>query len=127
MNAQLVKLIMLLTLLCFASSVIGKELIGEFKGSGDKTTGEFEVRAPWVLDWVVSSEFEKSMGLQVDLIDASNGHYLGKVVSTKWISDGARLFNESGRFKFEVTASFANWTFRVEKLRRQEAAAYKPR
>jgi hypothetical protein len=127
MSMNVIRLVVLSTLFCFASSASSKELIKEFKGSGDKTTAEFEVRAPWVLDWVVSSEFEKSMGLQVDLIDASNGHYLGKVVTTKWISDGARLFNESGRFRFEVTASFANWTLRVEKLSRQEAEAYKPR
>ena len=127
MNIRLLKTIVLLTIVFFASSGFGKELISEFKGSGDKTTAEFEVRAPWVLDWVVSSEFEKSMGLQVDLIDASNGHHLGKVLSTKWISDGARLFNESGRFRFEIQGSFANWTLRVEQLSRQEAETYKPR
>ena len=127
MKTHILRLGMLAALLCFALSAHSKELIREFKGSGDKTTAEFEVRAPWVLDWVVSSEFEKSMGLQVDLFDASNGHYLGKAVSTKWISDGARLFSESGRFRFEITAKFANWTLKVEKLSRQEAEAYKPR
>lgn len=127
MKTHILRLGMLAALLCFATGASGKELIREFKGSGDKTTAEFEVRAPWVLDWVVSSEFEKSMGLQIDLVDASNGHYLGKAVSTRWISDGARLFSESGRFRFEITAKFANWTLRVEKLSRQEAEEYKPR
>lgn len=89
MNMKIVRLGALSALLCFSYSAYGKELIREFKGSGSKSTGEFEVSAPWVLDWVVFSDFEKAMGLQVDLFDASNGHYIGKVVTTKWISDGA--------------------------------------
>ena len=127
MNMHLVRLVVLTALCCFASNADSKELINEFKGSSDKTTMEFEVTAPWLLDWNVTGEFQQHMGLQVDLIDSRSGEYLGKVVTTKWVSNGVRLFNESGHFRFKVSSSFANWTLRVEKLSRQEADAYKPK
>ena len=127
MNKYLVYLAVLITSCCFVSSADSKELVREFKGSGNKTTAEFEVTAPWILDWRVTSEFQGGMGLQVDLVDSHSGEYLGKVVLTRWVSNGVRLFDESGRFSFKVSASFADWTLRVEKLSRQEALAYTPK
>ena len=127
MNKQTTRLIMLFVCCCLATTVSGKELLQEFKGSSGRTTPEFEVTAPWVLDWRVTSEFQKSLGFQVDLVDAKSGEYLGKVVTTKWINNGVRLFDQSGRFRFEVSSNFANWTLRVEKLTRQEAESYTPK
>jgi len=127
MNFHNLRLLVFLALWCIASSASSKELIRKFKGSGNKTTGEFEVTAPWILDWRVTAEFQGSMGLHVDLVDSLSGEYLGKVASTKWVSNGVRLFSESGRFRFEVKASFAEWTLIVEKLSRQEAETYTPK
>jgi hypothetical protein len=31
---------------------VGKELIEELKGSESRTTAEFEVKAPWIVDWM---------------------------------------------------------------------------
>ncbi len=127
MNKNLLRKLVILFLCCFVVNAYSKERVVEFKGSGNTTTAEFEVAAPWILDWIVTSEFPESLGLQVDLVDARSGEYLGKAAKTKWVSDGVRMFTESGRFRFNVSSSFANWTLRVEQLSRQEAETYKPK
>lgn len=127
MNKCLLRWVVLLVLCCFVVSTQARQRVAEFQGSGDKTTAEFEVTAPWILDWLVASEFQRSLGLQVNLIDARSGEFLGKAVATKWISNGVRLFNTSGRFRFEVDATFANWRLRVEQLSRAEAETFKPK
>ncbi len=127
MNRLLLRLVVLLVLCCFVVSTQARQRVAEFQGSSDKTTAEFEVTAPWILDWLVASEFQRSLGLQVNLVDARSGEYLGKAVSTKWISNGVRLFNISGRFRFEVDADLANWRLRIEALSRAEAETYQPK
>jgi hypothetical protein len=37
------------------------------------------------------------------------------------------LFDEGGRYHFEVNSSLANWTLRVIELTKQEAATFKPK
>ena len=119
--------LVLVTLCCIASIANGKELVAKFTGSGDKSTGEFEVKAPWIVDWRVTSEFQGQMGLNVNLVDVKTGRHMGKVTSTKWISNGVRLFDEGGHFRFEVNSTFAEWTLIVEELTRAEAEMYTPK
>lgn len=111
-------------LFCFAPNAISKELITEFKGTGSRTTAEFKVTAPWIVDWRTTGDYPGSMALQVDLFSSPRGEYQGKIVSTKWVDNGVRLFSESGRYRFQVSASLINWTLRVEQLSRKEAETY---
>ncbi|MEJ2534764.1 MAG: hypothetical protein P8008_04695, partial [Gammaproteobacteria bacterium] len=37
-------------------TVCAAETVAEFSGSSSRTTAEFEVEAPWLLDWRVSSD-----------------------------------------------------------------------
>ncbi len=127
MKQNMLCLLLCLTLAGFVSDVYSKELVREFTGSGNSTTAEFEVAAPWVLDWRVSGEFTGSLAMQVDLIKSPGSEYVGKVVETKWVSDGVRLFDEGGRYRFKVSSTFANWTLRVVQLSREEAKAYTPK
>jgi hypothetical protein len=128
MNSELFRIVILATLFCFASAASGKELIREFKGSESATTADFEVRAPWITDWRLTGDYPGQMALDVSLIGAATGEYEGKIVTTKYVSDGVRLFNEGGTFRFQVNSTLIKqWTLRVEELSRAEAEAYKPR
>ena len=127
MNRFLFSFAVFAALYFFPPFVDAKELIKEFKGSESATTAEFEIEAPWIVDWRTSGDYPGQMAVQIDLISASSGEYLGKIITTKYVDNGVRLLNESGRFRFQVSSSLANWTIRVEKLTRQEAETYKPK
>ena len=116
-----------LTLLAAGPQADSAELIREFKGRGATTTAEFEVQAPWILDWRVNSEYQKSMKIEVHLVDGVTGFHKGLVLETKYAGNGVRMFNESGRFRFRISATLADWTLKVEQLSREEAKLYTPR
>jgi hypothetical protein len=114
-----------ITVLCFFSfTAHSKELIREFKGTGDKATAEFEVKAPWIVDWRTRGDYPGQMAVEINLVTAPVGEYVGKIVVTKYVDNGVRLFNEGGRYRFQVSASLASWTLRVEQLTRAEAETY---
>jgi len=128
MNRFLVSIALFVTLFCFSSAAVGKELIREFKGSNSKTTVEFEVKAPWIVDWRVTGDYPGQMALNVNLIEQKTGEYVGKIVTTKYVGTGVRLLDEGGIFHFQVDSSLINtWTLRVEQLTKAEAETYKPR
>ena len=107
--------------------VYSKELIQEFKGSESRTTAEFEVKAPWIIDWRTTGDYPGQMGIQVNLQTSPGGEYLGKVMSTKYVDNGVKLFDESGRYRLQVNSTLINWTLRVEQLTSSEAEAYTPK
>jgi len=126
MNRFLNRLVVLALLCCFAGTASSKELIQEFKGSESKTTTEFEVQAPWIVDWRTNGDYPGQMAVEINLLSPT-GEYLGKIARTKYVDDGVRLFNESGHFLLQVNSSLASWTLRVEQLTKEEAEAYKPK
>ena len=102
------------------------ELVRQFSGDRSTQTVEFEVEAPWLIDWRVNSEFPSSMGISVVLLNA-NGAYEGLVVKTKSPGNGVRLVEEGGRYSLKVDATVTNWTIKVEQLTRDEAELYTPK
>jgi hypothetical protein len=126
MKRFLNRLVVLALLCCFAGTASSKELIQEFKGSESKTTSEFEVQAPWIVDWRTNGDYPGQMAVEINLLSPT-GEYLGKIARTKYVDDGVRLFNESGHFMLQVNSSLASWTLRVEQLTSEEAEAYKPK
>jgi hypothetical protein len=127
MNRFLLGFAVFAALCCFSPNASSKELIKEFKGSESSNTAEFEVAAPWIVDWRVTGDYPGQMAVQVNLMDDLHGEYVGKIVTTKYVTNGVRLFNEGGRYHFEVNSSLANWTLRVEELTKQEAETYAPK
>ncbi len=126
MKRFLISFAILATLCCFTGNTFGKELIREFKGTGNKNTAEFEVKAPWIVDWRTRGDYPGQMAVEVNLATVT-GEYVGKIVTTKYVDNGVRLFNEGGTFILKVDASLASWTLRVEQLTRQEAETYMPK
>jgi len=118
---------LLLATIIMGSQAFGAERVSEFRGSRSTDTAEFEVRAPWILDWRVSTEYPGQMAVDISLVDAATGAFQGSVLKTKWPGNGVRLFQESGNFQFKVISNLSEWTLKVEQLTREEAEQYTPR
>ena len=126
MNRFLFHVLVLATAGFFAVTAMGKEVVAEFKGSESITTADFEVRPPWIVDWRVTGDYPGQMALHVDLLSAPTSEYQGKIVTTKYVDDGVKLFlEEGGTFRFQVNSTLIkSWTLRVEELTREEAKLY---
>ena len=119
--------VLVMLLACSMAPAQAEVLIREFSGSRSMDTAEFEVKAPWVADWRVNSDYPNSMGISIVLAEAGSGVHHGRIVKTKSPGNGVRLFDQSGNFRFKVDASVANWTIRVIQLTEEEAQLYTPR
>lgn len=113
-------------LLCAAGSVTAEELVARFSGSASGTTDEFEVHAPWIMEWVVSGHEGQFEVVEIGLIDASTGAYEGITVKSKTAGSGVRLFDKGGNYYFRVSTSLMNWHINVKEISGQEAKEYKP-
>ena len=109
------------------STASAEQVVREFSGSRTMETAEFDVKAPWLIDWRVNSEFEESMGLTIVLLNAPTGTHAGTVMKTKYRGNGLRLIDQSGRFRLKVDAVLANWTIKVIQLTPEEAEDYTPK
>ena len=114
-------------LLLAGMSAVAEELIAEFKGSGNRTTAEFNVRGPWIVDWRINSEYTRMLSFDLDLVDGRTGVLKGSILRTKTLGNGVRLFNDSGSYRFRINGSFIDWHLKVKKLTVAEAALYTPR
>jgi hypothetical protein len=119
----------LLGLLLLASSnpACAEQLVREFSGSRSSSTAEFEVEAPWVLDWRATGDHNSMSAVDVGLFNVSTSTFEGKVLTAKYPGNGVKLFNESGRFYLRVDATLMGWTLKVIQLTKEEAALYTPK
>ena len=108
----------------FASA---EELVAEFKGNGNRTTAEFKVQGPWILDWRINSDYTRMLAFDLDLVDGRTGVLKGNVLRTKNLGNGVRLFNQSGSYRFRINGSFIDWHLKVKKLTPAEAELYTPK
>jgi hypothetical protein len=116
-----------LILLLLSAAAAGEELVVEFNGSGNRTTAEFEVEAPWILDWIINSDYNKMVSFDLDLVDGGTGVLVGNVIRAKALGNGVRMFNTSGTYRFRINASFVRWKLRVKALSPEEAELYTPK
>ena len=114
-------------LLLTLTTVDGKQTVREFRGNDSRTTPEFTVAAPWILDWRLDGDYDQLVALEVTLIEADTGRHVGQVVHTKRKNNGVRLFKQGGTFQFRVSGSLARWTLKVEELTDEEAEYYTPK
>jgi hypothetical protein len=120
-----------LSLAIITSSVDAGQLLREFKGTGNTTTAEFTVESPWIIDWRLDSDYDYRIALDMVLIDAVTGQFVGGIKSgtrnnISARSNGVRLFHTSGRYKIRISSSLARWSIKVEQLTREEAELYTP-
>lgn len=101
--------------------------ITEFEGSASTTTPEFEVEAPWIIDWRAFSDFPQSMFLEISLLDATTGLHQGVVKETRDVGTGVKMFSESGTYKLRIQSDLTRWQVLIKELTEEEAALYKPR
>ena len=127
MSLRLLSVFVFVAATLVATGVQGKELVRKFTGSRSTETAEFEVQAPWLLDWLVNGDYPQMLAVEVSLIDARTGQHAGYVLKTKYKGNGVRLFEEGGRYRMKVDATMANWILKVEQLSREEAEQYTPR
>ncbi len=113
-------------LLAFGSPLYAGEVIERFSGYGSGETAEFEVEAPWIIDWVVNGDYPQMMAIEVALINAASGQHEGFVLKTKEVGNGVRMFEQSGRFRLRVDSAMSRWNFKIEQLTPEEAALYTP-
>ena len=116
-----------LALLLAVVPALAEEVVREFTGSRSTDTAEFEVKAPWLLEWRVSGNFTGSLAIDVALVEAGTGIHQGNVLKTKNTGNGARLFDQSGRFYFRVNSTIAEWSLAVVQLTPEEAEGYTPK
>ena len=116
----------LVAVLCVASAADAKQLVRQFKGSGNTTTATFSVESPWIIDWRLDGDYNSLVALDVTLVDARSGRYVGRVLNIKRKGNGVRLFRTTGRFQLRISSTLANWTLKIEQLTEEEAELYKP-
>ena len=124
---RLVKNALCIMLAVAAHDVAAEQEIGQFSGAASGNTAEFEVRAPWVMDWLVSGEPGQYEVVNIALVNAISGAYEGVALKPKTAGNGVRLFDKGGRFYFRVDASMMNWKIKVIQLSAEEAKQYRPK
>lgn len=108
-------------------SANAEETVREFHGTGSTITSEFDIEAPWILDWIVNGEFENMLAIDIVLLDGKTGRQEGLILHTKRRGNGVKLFNTSGRYKLRIDSTLAKWDLKVTKITEEEAEGYTPR
>ena len=76
---------------------------------------------------MTTGDYPGTGAIDVHLVSSPGGQYIGKVVSTKWIDNGVKLFDESGVYRLKIDSNLVSWSLRVEQLTRKEAETYSPK
>lgn len=121
------RIAMLLGMILIPLGAHAEELIKEFKGNRTTTTLEFDVQAPWIMDWRISGSPSHVTAVDVSLFNAATGMHEGVVLRKKSAGNGVRMFEQSGRFYFRIDAALLDWTLKVIQLTEEEAEAYTPK
>ena len=121
------KLALISVLLIASMSVRAAETVKEFRGTGNTTTAVFTVESPWLLDWRLDGDYDRLVALDVALIEAKTGRYVGRVLHTKRKGNGLKLFNYAGQYQLRISSTLARWTLKVQQIKPEEEKLYTPR
>ena len=103
-------------------------VVREFSGTESVTTQDFEVTAPWIIDWRSNGDFPAMLGFEVSLIDAATGMHVGQVVKiVERAGDGVSLFQKSGRYRLRINSTLARWHIKIEEISAEDAKLYTPK
>jgi hypothetical protein len=127
MKKSAIRLAITLIVSLLASNVQSQKVVAEFSGSTNTTTSEFEVRAPWILDWRITGNYTGSLGFELILLDGKTRMHKGVILRIRRTGDGVKLFQESGTFRFRVSSGLANYHLKVQEISEEDAKLYTPR
>ena len=127
MTIRLIRSILLLALCCPGTAVQSQGVVVEFSGSNNTTTREFEVQAPWIMNWRVTGNYTNSVGFELMLLDGKTRMHKGVILRLRRTGNGVKIFDESGIFRFRISSGLANWHLKVEEITEEEAKLYTPR
>lgn len=109
-----------------AAGAVG--VVREFSGTDSVTTADFEVTAPWIIDWRSNGDFPAMLGFEVSLIDSKTGMHVGQVAKVvERAGNGVSLFGKSGRYRLRINSTLARWHIKVEEISAEDAKLYTPK
>lgn len=108
-------------------NVFAADRVSEFRGKGNMTTSIFRVESPWVLDWRLDGDYDQLVALEITLVEARTGKYVGRVLRTKHKGNGVKLFRSSGLYQLRISSTLARWTIKIDQLTNSEAESYTPK
>lgn len=100
--------------------------IVRFEGNRSTRTQTFEVNGPWLLDWRINSDYRRQAGFELRLLDGDSSQFHSQIMKARQIGNGLKLFDEPGRFRFEIVSNYTDWTLKVIQLTEEEADRYTP-
>jgi len=106
----------LLAVLAVGSAGAADVVVREFRGIGGTDTGSFAVSSPWLVEWrsrPPTSIDHKPAHLEVNLYNASNNQFVGRVVQHAGVGGGDVLIEQTGRFLFRVQGQATEWQLKV--------------
>ena len=121
------KLILATVILFAALNTQAAETVKEFRGTGDTTTDIFTVESPWLLDWHLNGDYDALVALDVTLIEAHTGRYVGRILHTKRKGNGLKMLEHGGQYQLRISATLARWTLTVQQIKPEEKELYTPR
>ena len=127
MTKNLTRLLILVALGFLGSGVQSQQVVVEFIGNNNTTTREFEVQGPWILSWRITGSYTSSVGFELMLLDGKTRMHKGIILRTRRSGNGVKLFQESGSFRFRISAGLANYNLKVEEISEEDAKLYTPR
>ena len=110
MKIRLFRLIVLIAFGIIGTNAQSQKAIAEFSGNNNTTTTEFEVKAPWILNWRITGNYTTSVGFELMLLDGKTRMHKGVILRTRRAGNGVKLFQESGTFRFRISSGLANET-----------------
>ncbi len=121
------KTVLLTFMLLLSLQASAADTVKVFRGSGNTTTATFTVDSPWLLDWRLDGDYPQMVALDVTLIEAPSGRYVGRILRTKRIGNGLQLFEEPGQYQLRISSTLARWTLKIQQIEPEEVELYTPR
>lgn len=127
-------------LVCLLAASAASAQVTHFMGNTAEKTEAFEVSGPWLLDWSVRSPSKLPCNyeiwaddgteglpcnLELRLLDADTGDYLGTIAQLEGEGRGFKLFERPGNYRIDVTSQHVVWELLVEEVDEARAAELK--
>jgi len=113
---------LLLIGVALTAGIVHAEPIADFSGSAGTRTEAFVPAGPWLVHWSTRSDNDLPKIFELRLRDADSGALLGVITQLRDTGAGRKLFEEAGRYRFEVVAEHLDWRLTVTGVAADEAA-----